>query len=333
MRMTLKELAGIAGAEIVGDPSTPVLGLSTLDRPVPDTLVWIAKKELLRKAEDTPAAAILADRTAESTRKPLLRAAEPRLAMARIAAVFFPPRRFSPGVDPRAAVSPAARLGKDVTVQACAVIEDGVSIGERSVIGAGSFIGLNSTVGADTRIYPNVTVNENVSVGNRCIIHAGTVLGGDGFGYVPDEEGRQVKIAQVGRVVIEDDVEIGCNTTVDRATFGETVIRRGAKIDNLVQIAHNDEIGENTIICGQVGVSGSVKIGRNVILAGQAGIADHAELGDGVIIAAQSGIAPHKKVKPKQILFGSPARPLEEAKNLIVLESQLLRKMKQEKGE
>jgi UDP-3-O-[3-hydroxymyristoyl] glucosamine N-acyltransferase len=327
MRMTLKEIAHLVGAEIVGDPETAVDGLSTLDHPAPGTLVWIARKELLKKAEDSSAAAVLADRSVESCRKPLLRAADPRLAMARIAAVFSPPRRFAPGVSPRAAVSPSARLGKEVTVQAHAVIEDGASVGDRSVIGAGAFIGLNSTVGADTRIYPNVTVNENVVVGDRCIIHAGTVLGGDGFGYVPDEEGRQVKIPQSGRVVIEDDVEIGCNTAVDRGTFGDTVIRKGVKIDNLVQIAHNDDIGENTVICGQVAVAGSVKIGKNVILAGQAGIADHAELGDGVIIAAQSGVAPHKKVKPKQILLGSPGRPFEEAKMLMVLESRRLKEM------
>jgi UDP-3-O-[3-hydroxymyristoyl] glucosamine N-acyltransferase len=330
MRMTLKEIADLVGAELIGEAGMEIAGLSTLDRAAPGTLIWIARGALLEKAEASAAAAILADRSVEASSKPLLRSANPKLAFARIATAFFPPRRFAPGISPGASVSPSARLGKDTTVQANAVIEEGAAIGDRSVIGAGAFIGLNSSVGNDTRIYPNVTVNENVVIGNRCVIHAGTVVGGDGFGYIPDEAGRQMKIPQTGRVVIEDDVEIGCNVAIDRATFGDTIIRRGVKIDNLVQIAHNDEIGENTVISGQVGISGSVKIGKNVILAGQAGIGDHAEVGDNVILAAQSGIASHKKVKPNQILFGSPGRPIEEAKMLFVLESRRLKEMKKE---
>ncbi|MFH1038460.1 MAG: UDP-3-O-(3-hydroxymyristoyl)glucosamine N-acyltransferase [PVC group bacterium] len=331
MKKTLKEIAGMIGGELAGDPSITVGKIAGLEGAEPGSLVWIEKKRYLKDAEKTAAAAVICGREIESSLKPLIRVDNPRLAFARLAQVFFPPRRFAPGISPDATVSPEAGIGSGVSIQPRAVIEAGVKIGDRTVIGAGTFIGLNSKVGSDTRLYPNVTVNEDVEIGDRCIIHSGAVLGGDGFGYVQDETGLQVKIPQVGKVIIEDNVEIGCNVCVDRATFGETIIRKGTKIDNLVQIAHNDDIGENCAISGLSALAGSVKTGKNVIMGGQCGIADHVEIGDNVILGARAGLAPHKKVKPNQILWGAPARPINEAKLLYVMESRKLKEIMQER--
>ncbi len=327
MTMTLKEAAARVGGEVFGDPSITVNTITGLEGAGEKILVWIEKRRFLQAAEESAAAAVIVPASIESSTKPLIRVENPRLAFAVLAGLFFPPRSFPPGISPDATISPSARIGEGVSIQPRAVVEDGAVIGDRSVIGAGSFIGLNSRIGADTRLYPHAVVNENNVIGDRCVIHSGAVIGGDGFGYVADREGKHVKIPQVGRVVIEDDVEIGCNTTIDRGTFGDTIIRRGVKIDNLVQIAHNDEIGEDTVLCAQVGISGSVKVGRNVMMAGQVGIADHVEIGDRVLLAGQSGIAAKKKVAPGQILLGSPARSLREAKKLFAWESRTIKKM------
>ena len=331
MEMTLKEIADRIGGELIGDPSISVNTITNLEGASPGALIWIEKKRYLKNSEETAAAAIICTREIETSGKPLIRVDNPRLAFARLAQVFFPPRKFSPGISPDATVSPEAEIGSEVSIQPRAVIEAGVRIGDRSVIGAGTFIGLNSKVGSETRLYPNVTVNEDVEIGDHCIIHSGAVLGGDGFGYVLDETGNQVKIPQVGKVIIEDNVEIGCNACVDRATFGATIIRKGTKIDNMVQIAHNDDIGENCAISGLSALAGSVKTGKNVIMGGQCGIADHVEIGDNVMLGARAGLAPHKKVKPNQILWGAPARPINEAKLLYVMESRKLKEIMKEK--
>ncbi len=333
MEMTLKEIADRIGGEVIGDPSVSISAITNLEGASPGALIWIEKKRYLKAAEETAAVAIICDRKIQSSGKPLVQVDNPRLAFARLAQIFSPPRKFSPGISPDATIDPEAKIGSEVTIQPRAVIEAGVTIGDRVIIGAGTFIGLNSRVGSETRLYPNVTVNEDVEIGNHCIIHSGTVLGGDGFGYVLDETGNQVKIPQVGKVIIEDDVEIGCNACVDRATFGQTIIRKGTKVDNLVQIAHNDDIGENCAISGLSALAGSVKTGKNVIMGGQCGIADHVEIGDNVMLGARAGLAPHKKVKPNQILWGAPARPIEDAKLLYVMESRKLKEIKREREE
>lgn len=332
MKITLKEIADNLGGELIGDPTIMVRTITGLEKASPDSLVWIEKNRYLKSAEESEAAAIICGRQIENSSKPLIRVDNPRLAFAILARLFFPPRKFSPGISPDASISPEAKIGNDVTIQPRVVIESGVSIGDRSIIGAGSFIGLNSAIGSDTRLYPNVTVNENNIIGNNCIIHAGAVIGGDGFGYVTDPEGLNIKVPQTGRVVIGNNVEIGCNTTIDRATFGDTIIKDGVKIDNLVQIAHNDEIGENTILCAQVGISGSVKVGRNVVMAGQVGLADHVTIGDRVILLGQSGLAAKKKVPAGQILLGSPARSINEAKLLHAAEGRMLKKILRERA-
>jgi len=333
MQLTAAELAELISAEVIGDSELKISGISNLDDPVPGTVIWVEKKRYLPAAAESDAAAIIAGPEIDPPPgKTLLRVKNPRLAFALTFQLFHPPRQFAPGISPDASISPSAKLGENVTIQARAVIEDGAVIGEGSVIQGGVFIGLNSRIGRDCRIYPNVTINENIVIGDRCIIHAGAVLGGDGFGFIPDEQGNQVKVPQVGRVILEDDVEIGCNTTIDRATFGDTIIRRGVKLDNLVQIAHNDDIGENTVMAALVGISGSVKIGRNCMLAGQVGIADHAQLGDRVIMVGKSGIAAKKRVPDGQILLGAPARPLSQAKKLFALQNRLIREMEEKRG-
>jgi UDP-3-O-[3-hydroxymyristoyl] glucosamine N-acyltransferase len=221
--------------------------------------------------------------------------------------------QFTPGIDQAAVVDPSAKLGRNVSIQPHAVIEASVAIGDDAVVGAGSYIGHETTIGPSCLIYPNVTIRERTRLGARVIIHSGAVIGADGFGF-EFVEGKHKKIAQVGFVQIDDDVEIGANTTIDRARFGRTWIQEGVKIDNLVQIAHNVIIGRNSIIAAQTGISGSTRIGENVMMAGQVGVIGHLTIEDNTVIAAQSGIS---KDLPGGAWFGSPAVPLPEAKRQI----------------
>ncbi|HLW34398.1 MAG TPA: UDP-3-O-(3-hydroxymyristoyl)glucosamine N-acyltransferase, partial [Chthoniobacterales bacterium] len=222
---------------------------------------------------------------------------------------------FEPGIHPTAAIDPSAKLGNDVSIQPHAVIEAGTRVGDKSVIGAGSYVGRESVIGESCLIYPNVTIRERTTIGARVIIHSGAVIGADGFGFEM-VGGQYQKIPQLGIVQIDDDVEIGANTTIDRARFGRTWIQEGVKIDNLVQIAHNVILGKNSIIAAQTGISGSTRVGENVKMAGQVGVIGHLTIENDTIIAAQSGIS---KDLPGGAWFGSPAVPLADAKRQIVL--------------
>jgi len=224
-----------------------------------------------------------------------------------------PPVTFPPGIHPAAVVASTARLGKDVSVQPHAVIEDRVVVGDRTVIGAGAYIGHESRVGSDCRFYANVSLRERTIIGDRVILHSGVVLGADGFGY-EQVNGTHKKIPQVGNVEIGDDVEIGANSAIDRGRFGQTRIGKGTKIDNLVQIGHNCVVGEHCIICGLVGIAGSTIIGNHVTLAGQVGVAGHLTIGDQSIIMAQAGVT--KDVPPGSIMLGAPAVPHKEFKRM-----------------
>ncbi len=232
--------------------------------------------------------------------------ANPYLAFAKILGIYAH-RPYEPkGVDQRAWVSPTAKLGEGVSVYPFVYIGDHADVGGRVVLFPGVFVGDKAVIGDDTLIYPNVSINEGCRIGKRVILHSGVVIGSDGFGFATDGN-RSVKIPQVGIVEIADDVEIGANTTVDRATMGKTVIKRGVKIDNLVQVAHSVTIGEDSIIVAQVGIAGSTKIGSNVIVAGQVGVADHIEIGDNVMVGPQSGVA--KGIPPNQVVSGTPTMP------------------------
>jgi UDP-3-O-[3-hydroxymyristoyl] glucosamine N-acyltransferase len=220
-------------------------------------------------------------------------------------------------------VRPGAHLADGVSIGPLSYIEEGVAIGPRSAIGAQVYIGRDTRVGADCHFYPQVVIRERVEIGDRVIIHSGAVIGSDGFGYLRDRRGARVKIPQVGRVVIEDDVEIGANAAIDRATLGTTRLKRGTKIDNLVQIGHNVMIGEDTVIAGQTGIAGSVKIGDRVTLGGQVGVADHLEIGDDVAVGAKGGIT--KDVPTGKILLGNPAKDHMEFKRWLAATNRLPR--------
>lgn len=236
----------------------------------------------------------------------------PAEAFARLLVFFAPPPiEYPAGVHASAVVAEGVELGEGVCIKANAVIEPGVKIGARTIVGANSYIGHGAVLGADCQIYSNVTVADRSVIGNRVIFHPGVVVGSDGFGY-EFKEGRHQKIPQTGIVQIDDDVEIGANATIDRARFGRTWIQEGAKIDNLVQVAHNVVVGKHTILCAQVGISGSTRVGNYVTMAGKVGVNGHIEIGDGAIISAMAGVT--KTVPPKEILVGLPARPMREYK-------------------
>jgi UDP-3-O-[3-hydroxymyristoyl] glucosamine N-acyltransferase len=236
----------------------------------------------------------------------VVRVADPQLAFARLAQHLHPGRRFAPGVSEKAAISAGAEVDPTATVMAFAVVERGAKVGARAVLHPGVYLGEGASVGDDSVLYPNVTVGERCEVGRRCVLHASAVVGADGFGFAFDhEKPEHVKIPQRGIARLEDDVELGACSTVDRATFGQTLIGRGTKIDNLVQIAHNVTVGPMSILCAQVGVSGSTRLGQGVLLGGQVGISGHLEVGALARVVAQSGVA--QDVEPGATLFGSPA--------------------------
>jgi len=305
--VTIGELAQQIGGEVVGDASKQVRGVSSIDDVKPGHVTLAENAEYFAKAEASAAVAIVVSIEVPESPKPLIRVKKTTLALAKMLAIFHPAARPAPGVHPTAFVDGDVRLGAGVHVGANAVVKRGSSIGDRSVIDAGAVVGEGVVIGADCVIHSNATLYHAITLGDRVIVHSGTVVGSDGFGYVQDG-GTRVKIPQVGTVVIEDDVEIGANVAIDRSTLGATRIKRGTKIDNLVQIAHNVVIGENTVVCGLVGISGSVTIGDNVTLAGQVGMADHVTIGSNTTVGAQSGVS--KSLEGGQYYLGSPAVPI-----------------------
>jgi len=259
----------------------------------------------------------------------LIESPAPRRSFFRIAELFAPGHGIS-GVHPSAAIDPGAILGQDVAVGPNAVIAAGVQVGDRSAIGAGCYLGPGVTLGTDCLIEPNATIQRDCQLGNRCIVHSGAVVGGDGFGFSWDGSGHR-KVPQLGRVVIEDDVDIGCNSCVDRATLGETRIRRGTKIDNLVQVAHNTDIGAHVILVSQAGVAGSSTVGTGAVIAGQVAISDHVNVGAGARVGGQSGVT--KDVPPGATIFGTPARPMKDTMRELAALSQLPALLKQVKSQ
>lgn len=303
---TLRDIARAVDGQVIGPPDVAVTGASSLSEARENELSYIEHDRYLAAAARSKAAAFVVGRPMTGVTRPQIVAADAKYAFARIVQQFFTAPYTARGV--------AAEVirGQDVQVGAAVSIWPFVTLGDRARIGArvtlypGVFVGHDVVIGDDSVLYPNVTVREQCSIGRRVIIHSGTVIGSDGFGYV-QHDGRHHKIPQIGSVVIEDDVELGANVTVDRATFGQTVIKRGTKVDNLVQIAHNVSIGEHSIVVAQVGIAGSVTIGSYVVIGGQAGLADHVDIGDRVIIAAQTGV--NRSVTSGQVVSGAPAMP------------------------
>jgi UDP-3-O-[3-hydroxymyristoyl] glucosamine N-acyltransferase len=324
MKRSLKELAELVQARVVGDGGVEVTGISSIQSASQGDLVFGEDENNLRLALESHASAVIAGNFAvkKANSKPLLVSAQPRLAFARAAQFLGPREKPEPGIHPSAVVHSSARFGEGVTVGERAVIGRGAEIGAKTRIGAGSVIGAGVSIGRDCELYPNVTIYAGVRLGDRVIVHAGAVLGSDGFGYVRDAAtGRYEKFPQVGRLEIADDVEIGANSTIDRGALDVTRIGCGTKIDNLVHIGHNVQIGEDVVIAAQTGLSGSAVVENKVVIGGQVGIADHVRIGEGAILGAQSGIPTKKIIRGKGIVFwGTPARPIREyLKELAVL--------------
>ena len=330
MQYSIQEIADQLRARVIGDAHREIFGIAEISNATGDDLVFVEDGRLLPTALSSHAGAVLAGEFAvqAETAKTLLIVANPRLAFARAASLLAPALRYPPGVHSTAVIHDSVVLGKDVTVHPNVVLEEGVVVGTRTRIGPGTSVGPNVRIGCNCNLGANVTVYSGTHIGDRVIVHAGAVLGGDGFGYVFDVEARAYeKFPQVGTLEIEDDVEIGCNTTIDRGALGPTVIGRGTKIDNLVQIAHNCRIGANVIIAAQTGISGSSVIEDGVILAGQVGISDHCRIEKGVILGAQSGV-PTKKILRGEgtVYWGSPARLLKDAMRELATLSRLANK-------
>jgi UDP-3-O-[3-hydroxymyristoyl] glucosamine N-acyltransferase len=299
----------------MGDGAESVVtGISDLRSAQPDQVSFLANAKYEPQALASRAVAILVS-PKDAPRFSFTRIVveSPSVAFGKIAALFAPPPlRDEPGIHPSAVIAPDAVIGEDATIQAHAVIAAGVRIGKRTVIGANCFIGEQTSIGDDTRLYPLATIRERSVIGARVIIHSGAVIGSDGFGYDFDSKtGRHIKITHTGHVQVDDDVEIGANTTIDRGRFGKTHIGEGVKIDNLVQIAHNVTIGAHSIIVSQTGISGSTSLGRYVTLAGQVGLAGHLNVGDRATITAQSGL--NKDVPAGAVLAGRHATPIRES--------------------
>jgi UDP-3-O-[3-hydroxymyristoyl] glucosamine N-acyltransferase len=314
---TLQELAQQLGAELrnVSTP-LPIRHVSSSLKATADALIFAEDENALEAALASEAGAIaLTPRLAEKAgeHRPLAVVGQPRLFFARAARLLARVKEPA-GIHPTAVVARDVKLGDAVTIGPCAVVESGAVMGAGTRVDAGAVIGAGVVLGNDCHIYPRVVLYPGTFLGNRVVVHAGAVLGGDGFGYVRDREtGEYLQFPQQGTLVVEDDVEIGANTTIDRGALEETLIEQGVKLDNLVHLGHNVRIGRNVVIAAQTGISGSTVIGRDAVVGGQVGIGDHASVGEKVILGSQCGILPHKKLRGSGIVFwGTPARPLKE---------------------
>jgi UDP-3-O-[3-hydroxymyristoyl] glucosamine N-acyltransferase len=304
------DLANQLGAKLKGDPDVKISGIGALEEASTGQLSFVTSPRYSGLALECNASALIVPTELKDLDRTLLVCEQPYLALARAAQLFADPPALAEGIHESAFVGEGAALATRVSVGALAHIGCDCRIGKDTRIYGGAYLGNGVRIGEQCLIYPGVTILDGCRVGNRVTIHSGTVIGGDGFGYAQDEQGRHVKIPQTGIVCIDDDVEIGSNCAVDRATFGRTWIQRGTKIDNLVQIGHNVIVGEDSILISQVGVSGSTKIGKHVVLAGQVGIVGHIEIGDGVRIGAKSGV--NRSVKAGLDVSGIPAIPHKE---------------------
>jgi UDP-3-O-[3-hydroxymyristoyl] glucosamine N-acyltransferase len=304
--LTLAQIHDLVGGTLHGDPGGALSSLASLNDATPQALAFIANDHAAKLPGGIKAGALLVHRYFAELAIPQLVVANPLLAFAQVAQRFFVRPQAPRGVAADVSRGTGVAIGDDPSIWPFVTLGDGVTIGARVTLYPGVYIGTDSTVGDDSVLYPNVVVREGCSIGARVIIHSGTVVGADGFGYV-QHEGRHHKIPQLGGVTIEDDVELGANVTIDRATLGRTIIKRGTKIDNLVQIAHNVTVGEHAIIVAQVGVAGSTTIGHHVMIGGQAGLADHVAIGNQSMIAARAGV--NRNVEANQIVSGAPIMP------------------------
>jgi UDP-3-O-[3-hydroxymyristoyl] glucosamine N-acyltransferase len=302
----LRAIQELLGAELIGKADTVITGLSSLETAEAGDLAFLASDRFLKAAQSSRAGALIAARPVPDVHCPLLVVDHPAYAFVRVAQQLFVEPYRARGIAPDLVQGEAVSIGPDVSIWPRVTLGDRVSIGARVMLFPGVFVGDDSVIGDDTVLHANVVVREGCTLGARVILHSGTVIGSDGFGYV-QHGGRHHKIPQLGGVVIEDDVELGANVAVDRATFGQTRIKQGTKIDNLVQIAHNVTVGAHNILVAQVGIAGSTALGDYVMVGGQAGLADHLVIGDHVMIAAKSGVT--RSLEGHQIVSGAPVMP------------------------
>jgi UDP-3-O-[3-hydroxymyristoyl] glucosamine N-acyltransferase len=304
-------VAAAVGGRVHGTAGRKLTGVAPLEAAGPRDLSWVADESRAREAQASAAGALLVPAERISGGRPCVVVPSPQLALALWLEAFRPDERPRGGVARGAFVHRTARVAPGASVEPGATVSAGARVGPRTRVRAGAFVGEQAEVGEDCVLGPGSAVLARCRVGNRCILQPGAVVGSDGFGYVWDGGGHH-KVPQIGIVRIEDDVEIGANATIDRATLGETVIGRGTKIDNLVQVGHNVAVGEHSILCGQAGVGGSSRIGRGVTLAGQVGVSDHVTIGDGAILTGQAGIARKGRVPAGAVISGMPALPHRE---------------------
>jgi UDP-3-O-[3-hydroxymyristoyl] glucosamine N-acyltransferase len=313
MKKTAQELARAAGASVEGDGSIEIIGVAAPERASSGDLIFVDAAKHAERAAASTALCVVVPEGISIPGKTLLRAKDAKVAFAKAAALLREQAVIANGVHPTAVIAPLAKVAPSASIGPYAVIGEDVHIGENTQIGAHCVIGAGCWIGDDCRIHPRVTLYANIRIGNRVEVHAGAVLGADGFGYAYGE-GKHWKFPQTGIIEIANDVEIGANTTIDRGSLDDTRISEGVKLDNLVHVGHNVKIGAHTVVAAQTGISGSSTLGHHVIVGGQVGIADHCTLEDQSIAGAQAGIPTGKTIRSGQVVWGTPARPLEKFK-------------------
>lgn len=306
MEITLAEIAEMVAGTLQGDGDKIIRKAAPFDAAAIDDITFAGDARFLKRIDSVRAGAVIVPQGFKGASKNLIFVENPQVAFAKALIFFSPPKKPQPGISPNTHIGSNVVFGKDISIAPFAVIQNNVTLGDRVNLHSNVVIGDDVVIGNDVVIYPNVTILERCRIGNRVIVHAGTVIGSDGFGFAPDGK-RYFKIPQTGIVQIDDDVEIGAGNTIDRGTFDKTWIRQGVKTDNLVHIAHNVTVGENTVIVAQVGIAGSVVIGNHVILAGQAAVAGHLEIGDDVVIGPRAGIS--KSIPSGAVVSGAPEMP------------------------
>ena len=313
--ITVRDLAARLDVAAEGDGSRVLAGIASLARARASDVAVVRSTKDAAAAQASGAGALIVPQDAAISGKPLIRVEDPKSALFRTLTIFHPPRRYPSDIHPTAQLGPGVMLGKEVFLGEHAVVRAGAVIGNRTAIEAGCFVGEGAVIGDDCRLHPGVTVYHAVKIGHRVVVHSGAVLGGDGFGYL-QQNGQHCKIPHVGDVVIGDDVEIGANTTIDRAMLDSTIIERDVKIGNIVQISHDVMIGEHSIIVAQVGIAGGTTIGKHVVIAAQAVIIDHRTIGDHTKIGAQSGVTDN--LPANTFVWGTPAQPTLHLKRQLV---------------
>ncbi len=330
MSQTLQALAEFTAARLIGDGTIAIERVASISHAQTGDIVFVESVRHLEIAMKSRASAVIVKESdAEiTTTKPLLITPHPRLAFATAAQLLYPPKKYAPAIHPSALIEKSAKVASTASVDAFAVIEANAVVGERTFIASGCYVGEGVVIGDDCDIYPRVVIYSGTTIGRRVMVHAGAVLGSDGFGFVRDEKfGRYVKFPQVGRLVIGDYVEIGANCTIDRGALDETVIGPGTKLDNLVHIGHNSNIGANVVIAAQTGISGSCSVGDDCLLGGQVGLGDHSAIEAGAILGGQAGVLPNKTIRGKGVVFwGTPVKPVREYLKELATLSRLTRK-------